>query len=216
MNPTPDFPPLTPRQLELLETIKAEKEKLRNLQRWDPETGTWVPEFYEIQKRIDDLSVKALRSGLLRGLPAESRRPGFHLVFDSDGVCTRVLPRFGDFHPELPPWAEHHFVEWIRMLRFQREDAREILRGTKIVGIETGMRRPEDLTLLMRVMELRGSEEERNLTGKKGKRTRKERNSWDWVIGKLVKEGLLKREITHQALRKMLKNRYPDWPWEEV
>jgi hypothetical protein len=216
MNHTPDFSPLTPRQLALLEEIKAEKEKLRNLPPGDPETGTRVPDFYGISNRIDDLSVKALRSGLLRGRPAESRRHGFRLKLDSHGEYEDVLPGFGDFHPELPLWAVNHFVEWIQMLRLRRHDARDFLRATKIVGIETGMKRPEDLTLLARVLDLRGFEGEGNLTEKQRKRTRKERNSWDWVIGKLVEEGLLPRKITHQALKKMLKNRYPEWPWEAV
>jgi predicted NAD-dependent protein-ADP-ribosyltransferase YbiA (DUF1768 family) len=47
-------------------------------------------------------------------------------------------------------------------------------------------------------------------------RVRQERRSWDWVITQLVKEGLLPKKISHQALKKMLKNRYPDWPWDEV
>ena len=120
-NPTPDFPPLTLRQLELLEAIKADKEKLATLPPWDPETGTWVPESYETQERIDELSVKALRSGLLRGLPAESRRPGFLLVFDSTGEYAKVLPGAGDFHPELPIWAKDHLVEWIQQQRLRKE-----------------------------------------------------------------------------------------------
>jgi hypothetical protein len=56
-NPTPDFPPLTLRQLELLEAIKADKEKLRTLHQ-GPETETWVPEFYEIQKRMTIFPLK--------------------------------------------------------------------------------------------------------------------------------------------------------------
>jgi hypothetical protein len=252
-NPTPVSPPLTLRQLELLEAIKADKEKLRTLPPRDHETETWVPEFYEIQKRIDDLSVKALRSGVLRGRPAESRRPGFFLVFDSSGEYAKVLLGAGDFHPGLPLWAENHFVEWIQMQRL-REKGRETLRKTKIPGLETGMRCPKDMTLIMMVLELRGFEEEDSaislavanepppnsltemlekskrivtdemlenarqseITEKKRTRVRRERRSWDWVIKKLVEEGLLKRIITHQALKKMLKNRYPEWDWGKI
>jgi hypothetical protein len=252
-NPTPDFPPLTPRQIELLEAIKAEKEKIEILPPWDHKTGTWVPEFHEIQKRIDDLSVKALWSGLLRGLPAESRHPGFLLVFDPHGKYAKVLPGAGDFHPELPPWAEYHFVEWIQIQRL-REKGRETLRKTKIPGLETGLRHPIDMTLMMRVLELRGFKEEDNaisfamanepppdsltemlgksqrvvtdemlenarqskITEKKRPRVRQERRSWNWVIKNLVEEGLLKRKISHQALKKLLKNRYPEWPWDEL
>lgn len=172
MNYTPDFPPLTPRQLTLLEKIKAEKEKLRTLPPWDPETGTWVPEFYRIQKRIDDLSVKALRSGLLRGLPAESRRPGFRLVFDSHGECGRFLPGAGDFHPELPPWAENHFIEWIKIQRSLRKEGRETLRETNIVGLESGIKRPKNISeverwelIRKRVLDLRGAKEKEDEDG---------------------------------------------------
>ncbi len=166
-NPTPDFLPLTPRQLELLEAIKAEKEKLKTLPPCDPKTWTWVPEFYEIHKRIDDLSVKALRSGLLRGFPADSRRPGFRFVFDSHGEYAKVLPGFGDFHPDLPPWAVKHFFDWIQMLRLRRHDARDILRETGIISIETGIKSPIDFEdierwelIKHRVLELRGARDE--------------------------------------------------------
>jgi hypothetical protein len=117
-----------------------------------------------------------------------------------------IKPAFGDFHPDLPLWAKNHFIEWIRMLRCGRDDSRDILRGTGIVGIETGIMRPEDLTLLMRVIELRGSEGEGNLTGKKRKRTRKERNSWNWVIRKLVDEQACPVEITYDASKKPQNN----------
>jgi hypothetical protein len=53
-------------------------------------------------------------------------------------------------------------------------------------------------------------------TEQKGKRTRKERQSWAWVIKKLVEEGLLLKEITPQALKKRLKISYPEWPWEKI
>jgi predicted NAD-dependent protein-ADP-ribosyltransferase YbiA (DUF1768 family) len=54
------------------------------------------------------------------------------------------------------------------------------------------------------------------ITGQKRTRVRRERRSWNWVIKKLVEEGLLQRIITHQALKKMLKNRYPAWDWEKI
>lgn len=163
-----DFPPLTSRQRLLLDKIKSLKEELEALPPWDPQTMTWVPECYEIQKKIDGLSVKALRSGLLRGLPAESRRPGFRFVFDSHGEYAKVLPGAGDFHPELPPWAENHFVEWVQ-LQSLRKEGRETLRETKIVGLETGMKRPKDGSEIKRwelirrsVLELRGAKDEEN------------------------------------------------------
>ena len=234
-NPAPVFPPFSPRQIDLLEELKKEIESLKTLPPCDPETGTCAPEFYGIQKRIDELSVKALRFAL-KPHPAESRRPGFVLEVPTYGgrmLFTgdyEIKPGFGDFHPDLPLWAKDHFVEWIQILRagLRRYDARDVLRETKIVGIETGTKPPLDLTLLMRVLELREFKEEENpadndakqqceaQTQKKSKRTRKERRSWDWVIKKLLQEGLLQKVITHQALKKKLKRRYPEWPWEKI
>lgn len=166
-NPTPDFLPLTPRQKKLLETIKALKEKQKTLPPCDPKTLLQVPEFYEIQEDINKLSVKALRSGLLRGRPTESRRPGFRLVFDSTGEYAELLLGFGDFHPDLEPWALNHFIEWRRILPLQRHDARDILRETGIISIETGIKSPIDFEdikrwefIKHRVLELRGVEEE--------------------------------------------------------
>jgi hypothetical protein len=170
-NPTSGFPPLTRRQLDLLEAIKAEKEKLKTLAPRDLKTGTRAPELYKIQERIDDLSVKALRSGLLRGLPAESRLQGSRLVVralaDSPGeYVVLVLPGSGDFHPELPQWAVNHFIEWIRLQTLQKE-GRETLRETGIVGLETGIKRPIDFSdierwelIKLRVLELRGVKDE--------------------------------------------------------
>jgi hypothetical protein len=240
MDHTPDFPPLTPRQLELLEAIKAEKEKLKTLPPWDPKTGTWVPEFYETLKRIDTLSVKALASGLMKNRPAESRRPG-EFIIEVPTCGGRLLldgeyeisPDFSDFHPDLPSWAKDHFIEWIRMLRsgIQRPDASKILRKTKIVGIETGMKRLKDMTFLKRVLELRGYAvtdemlKQREAEKKKRTRTRKEDRPWWRVIKKLVEEGLLKKVKTPlghekppsvQAFKKMLKNHYPFHPWDET
>jgi hypothetical protein len=166
-NPTPNFLPLTTRQKELLETIKALKEEQKTLPPPDPKTLIQVPEFYKIQKEINELSVKALRSGLLRGRPAESRRPGFSLVFDSTGEYAEILPNFGDFHPALEPWALNHFIEWRKNLPLQRHDARDILRETGIISIEVGIKSLRDFEDIKRwelikrkVLELRGVEEE--------------------------------------------------------
>jgi len=212
-----DFPPLTSTQKSILKEIKSLKEKLKTLPPWDPETGTWVSEYYEIQKRIDDLTIRGLRSGMFKSLPAESRHPGFRLVFDSRGEYAKILPGAGDFHPELPTWAENHFLEWIQVQRL-REKGRDNLRKTKIPGLETGIRPPTDLTLGIRVMELRGYdfEKEEDSTEKGRTRTRKEDRPWHRVIKKLVEEGLLPREITPQALKGRLKRLYPDWPWEKI
>jgi hypothetical protein len=166
-NPPPDFPPFTQRQLDLLEELRAEIEKLTALSALDPE----VP---KINKRIDELSVKALRFAL-KNLPKESRRPGFVLEVPTFGgrlLFTgeyEIKPGFGDFHQDLPPWAKNHFIEWIRYHRagFRRYDGREVLRETGIVGIETGMKPPislEDIErwelIKKRVLELRGVEQE--------------------------------------------------------
>jgi hypothetical protein len=127
------------------------------------------------------------------------------------------------------------------------------LRNTKIPGLETGMRHPKDMTLLMRVLELRQFKEEDDAmsfpmngsshnsltemteesgpmvtnemlenarqaeaTEIKRTRVRSEGHPWHWVIKELVKEGVLPKKITPQALKKMLKNRYPEWPWDKT
>lgn len=227
--PTPDFPPLTTRTKELLEKIKALKEKQKTLPPSDPGTLLQVLEFSKIQEEINEVSVKALRSGVLRGRPAESRRPGFSLVFDSTGENAEIRPNFGDFHPDLEPWALKHFIEWRRKLPFQRYDARDILRETGIISIEVGIKSPRDFEDIKRwelikrkVLELRGVEEE-NLemlkkarTEKKKKRTRKNSATWNMVIDELVKEGLLPQKITPQAFKKSLKKHFPDIPWDEI
>ncbi|MCK9374767.1 MAG: hypothetical protein M0P73_01310 [Syntrophobacterales bacterium] len=224
---TLECPPFTRRQLDLLEKLKAEIEKRDAL----PALGPEVP---KINKRIDELSVKALASGLMKGRPAESRRPGkFLLEFNSTGEYAEIKPGFGDFHPDLPSWAKDHFIRWIREHRagIWGPDDRKILRKTKIVGIETGMKRPVDMTFLIRVLELRGYEakddpdkEDGRISKKKKKRTRKEDQPWWRVIEKLVEEGLVKKVKTPsgeknpsvQAFKKMLKNRYSFHPWDET
>lgn len=47
-------------------------------------------------------------------------------------------------------------------------------------------------------------------------KTRKDFAPWDWVIEKLVEEGFLPKKISRQALKRLLKNRYPYYPWDEV
>jgi hypothetical protein len=271
-NPTPDFPRLTKKQLALLEEIKAEKAKLRTLSPGDPKPGVGIPELEEIHKEIDDLSVRALRSGLLRRVPAGSRSSGlFRLLFDEgikkeDGTeeyMVLLLPSAGDFHPELPPWAVEHFLDWIQRQRLQKE-GREILRETKVVGLESGMKRTKDFSVIecweiikWRFLELRGVKDEHghmcsalvnepplNTLGEmleksqrivvtndmlmnarqqrkaeekmRKSRTRKNSAPLDWVIEKLVEEGLLMKKISHQAFKIMLKRRWPDYPWDKV
>lgn len=50
----------------------------------------------------------------------------------------------------------------------------------------------------------------------KPKRVRKEKNSWNAVIKKLVKERLLSYPISHQALKKMLNKKFPWIDWDKV
>jgi len=172
-----DFPSFTKRQLDLLDNLKAEIEKLKRLSALDPE----VP---KIRESIDELSVKVLRFAL-RQVPAESRRPGFFLEVPTRGGRLPLSgeyeiptsPGFGEFHPDLPFWAKDHFVKWIRIQRagLRRQDAHEVLRETGIVGIETGMPGPpmelEDIErelednecrelIKQRVLEIRGVQRE--------------------------------------------------------
>ncbi len=184
-----------------------------------------------------------------------------------------IKPGFGIFHPDLPPWAKDHLVEWMRMLKLRRKDARDVLRETGIVGIETGIKPPEDYDeierwelIRRRVLELRSAENEdygdveamtahlgadaqneippktlaemldelrknRAVTAEmlkkakqqskasaqeKTKRVRKDHASWDYVIDKLVEEGLLSKKISRQAFKEMLKRHHPDYPWDKV
>ena len=153
-NSSPDFPQLIQRHLDLLKELKAEIENLATLSSVDPEVTI-------IRKRIDELSVKALRQFALKNSPAESRHPRF--VYDSHGKYSGVLPGLCKFHPDIPSWAVKHFREWIPMLPLHRYDAHEVLRETGIVGIETGMKRPEESDdiercelIKQRVLEIRG------------------------------------------------------------
>jgi hypothetical protein len=163
---TPDFPPFTKRQSDLIEELKAEIEKRNALSALDPE----MP---KINMRIDDLSIKVGRFAL-KNIPKESRRPG-KILIDVATYGGRLLPGehilemkpgFGIFHPDLLPWAKNHLIEWIRQHRagIWRYDGREVLRETGIVGIETGMPGlPIDIEdirrwalIKRRVLELRG------------------------------------------------------------
>jgi len=143
-NSTSDFPPLTPRQLDLLEELKVEIGKRDDLSALNPD----IP---KINKRIDGLSVVVLRFAF-KNIPKESRRPG-EFIIEVPTYGGRLLPGehrleikpgFGIFRPDLPPWAENHFIKWVREHRagFRRYDGREVLRETGIVGIETGMSGP--------------------------------------------------------------------------
>lgn len=226
-NASPDFPPLTPRQLDLLEQVKAEKENLKTLSLGTPDTGIQVPELYEIQKRterIDDLSAKALASGLMKGRPAESRHPG-KFFLDVPTLGGRLLlngeyeisPGFADFHPDLPSWAKDHFIEWIRMLRSggRRPDARKILRKTKIVGIETGMKRPIDMDFLIRVLELRGYKEKDDLDKVDGRMSDSLGEDLDESLRIVVTDEMLRnaREQSEIKEKKKKRTRKEDRPW---
>ena len=57
-NPTSDFPPLTPRQLELLEAIKAEKEKLRTLPQGTPKPGLGFLNFMKSKRGLTIFPLK--------------------------------------------------------------------------------------------------------------------------------------------------------------
>ncbi len=158
---TPDFPPFDKRQLDRLEELKAEIEGRDAFSALDPE----MP---KINERIKDLSVIVARFAL-KNIPKESRRPGKFItevatyggrLFPGEhwhNAYLEVKPGFAIFHPELPPWAKKYFVKWIQECRagVWGPDDREVLRKTGIVGIETGMKRPVDMTFLRRVLELR-------------------------------------------------------------
>ena len=62
----------------------------------------------------------------------------------------------------------------------------------------------------------RNAREQSEIKEQKKKRIRKEGRSWHWVIKKLVEDGLLPKEITVQAFKKILENRYSFHPWDET
>lgn len=88
----------------------------------------------------------------------------------------------------------------------------------------------ESLRIVVTDEMLRNAREQGKVEEKKKKRTRKEgqgeQEGWPWwrVIKKVVEEGLVEKVKTPlgeknpsiQQFKKMLKNRYPEWPWEEV
>jgi len=231
--PTPDFPPFTERQRELLQELKSEINNLKALSPLDSKTG-----FLKIRKRIDELSVKVLRFAL-KPLPAESRLPGFYLEAHYHKgrlmyVDEEIKMGFGSFHPDLPTWAKDHFISWIQYHRagLLRHDGRAVLREAGIVGIETGMPGPpidlEEIErwalIKRRVLEIRGVELEVNdnddpknarIKGER-KRTRKPSATWEMVIDNLVEEKLLPVQITPQAFKKTLKKHFPEFPWNKV
>jgi len=252
-NPTPDFLSLTPTQIDLLEKIKAEKEKLRPLLPGDPISTDEVPELEEINTKIDEYTIRLIRSGAIK------RGPDEVFYFPPEALTWAKKKRLDKpqiqhyYHPQLPGWAREHLEEWVQLQRLRKE-GRKNLRKTNVAGLETGMRRPKDMTLMLRVLELRGVKNEDNaislsapgesplnslteileksqrmvtdemienarqseITEKKRTRVRQERRSWNWVITQLVKDGLLSKKISYQALKKRLEISYPEWPWEEV
>jgi hypothetical protein len=156
-NSTPDFPPL---RLDLLEEIKAEKEKIRTLLPGAPISGGGISELEEIQERqerIDEYTVKLIRSGAIKRGPDKV----FHYPPEARAWAKGKRldkPQIQHYyHPQLPPWGREHLEEWIQVQRLRRK-GRETLRRTKVVGLETGMKRRRDLRLFFRFLELRGVE----------------------------------------------------------
>jgi hypothetical protein len=164
----PDFPPLTTRQKILLDEIKSLKEELEALPPWNPQTMTWVPEFYEIRKKIDEYTVKLIRSGVIK------RGTDKLFYFPPEAFAWAKKKRLDKpqiqhyYHPQLPSWAREYLEEWIPM-RQLREDGPATLRETGVVGLETGMKRPKNGSeikrwelIRRRVFELRGAKYEEN------------------------------------------------------
>jgi hypothetical protein len=224
----------------------------------------------EIHRKIDDLTVKAVRF-LVKNVPGGDRSSGlFRLFIDKDNQTSLILADCLKLHPMAPDWFVEHFWEWRQRQRLQPE-GREILRETRIAGLESCIKDPEtkivitprigklrNMDLLKRVLELRGFKEEGDssaaaiandpplgsLRGIKEKllqkrrvtdetlhilkqihktkqpkektRTRRNFTPWTQVIEKLVEEGLLSKKISHQALKKRLRNKYPDYPWDKI
>ncbi|MBM4272901.1 MAG: hypothetical protein FJ134_00330 [Deltaproteobacteria bacterium] len=152
--PIPDFPPLSPRQWDLLEKIKSEKEKLTNLN--TPESDQGISELEKILNAIDKFTVSLTRSGaILRGPDKSfSFPPEAHAWAKKKGLDKPQIQHY--YHPELPTWAISHLEDWIQRQRLRGKEGRKTLRKTKVEGLETGMKRPWDMAFLIRVLELRG------------------------------------------------------------
>lgn len=258
--PSPDFSSLTPRQLNLLKNLQAELQTRKALKESDPE---FDENLKRIQEKIDDLSVKIIRAGAIkRGpdkvyhFPPDTRAWGKKKCLDKPQIQHY-------FQPDLPPWLQEHLLDWIEYQRL-RKGGREVLRKTKVPGLETGIFNPQDLRLLLRFLELRGIKEEEAPTSsctedvspsdslidemfqksrtevtdemlwnvrfqkefqkEKERRARNEDRPYHRIIDNLVKENLLNQVKTPsgfknpswQAVKKMLINRYPHFPWDEV
>jgi hypothetical protein len=260
----PDFRQLEERQKSLLNDIESLKAELNGLSPGNLDRSR------EIHQKIDYLTVKAVRF-LVKNVPGGDRSSGlFRLFIDKDNQASIILANCLKLHPMAPDWFVEHFWDWRQRQRLQPE-GREILRETRVVGLESCIKDPQtkkvvsprighlrNMDLLKRVLELRGVKEEsdpspaavpndpplgslremkeklrqkRRVTDEmlqalkkihKGKqpkeesRTRKNSAPWNRVIEKLVEEGLLPKKISHQALKKRLRNKYPDYPWDKV
>lgn len=233
---TPDFAPLRLKHKEILEKIESLKAECEGLTFPEDKARTG-----QIHQEINALTVKAVRF-LVKNVPGADRSKGlFRLCIKKylAGYQTWeiTLADCLRLHPMAPKWFPQHLWEWREMQRLQAH-GREPLRETGIVGLEAGIRKPIDMTLAIRVLELRGAENEGDgaeeispavedamlqnakpqfqALPERKKRIRKERRTWEWVIKQLVQEGLLPKEITRQALKDRLKNIFTDYPWEEV
>lgn len=201
-NPTPYFPPLTPRQLSSLEDIEGLKAILMDFD----SLPIVNPEIKMTLRYINELTANAARSGLIK----KDAHGDYHI------------------HPNLPPWAKKHFKEWVST-RLALGDW-ESLRDARI-GLEAGLKRPfskRQLDLKDEVLRLRGVKEE-NVSGEFGpsvrpeqkkkeqkKRVRKERRAWRGMPRQLIEKKLLKKPITPQGLKKKLKRLFPNIDWDKV
>jgi hypothetical protein len=205
-NPAVQFPPLTTNQKYLLEEIEYSLNELKVFNGRPLPLGPDLLRFEQIRNTLDDLTPKALRSGLIKQ--------------DPNGILY--------LHPELPSWAKSYFKEWF--LTHRALGARTLLRSARI-GLERGVKRPyslKQLELKDEVLRLRNVREE-DVIGEYGpeirpnqkkreqkKRIRKERQPWSLVTRQVVKRKLLDRQISPQGLKKMLRNLFLDIDWDKV
>ena len=162
----PDFRQLEERQKSLLNDIESLKAELNGLSPGD------IDRSREIHQEIDDLTVKAVRF-LVKNVPGGDRSSGlFRLFIDKDNQASLILADCLKLHPMAPDWFVEHFWDWRQRQRLQPE-GREILRETRVVGLESCIKDPEtkkvvsprighlrNMDLLKRVLELRGFEED--------------------------------------------------------
>lgn len=99
----------------------------------------------------------------------------------------------------------------------RRPDARKILRKTKIVGIETGMKHPIDMTFLLRVLELRGYEAKDGHSKEDGGTSDSMGEALDESLSIVVTDEMLRNAREQSEIKekkkKLIRKEFGSWKW---